>query len=254
MLQSTKRMLPILIMAGMLLFTACSTSEPQIVEATVLVPQTIVVTEIVERVVTATPASATITPLTNPTATSTTALNEPGAATPSAFVVSAADTYLGNGEMLNGLSGWCMPLGSNAPGDVDFGRYGMPATGRPGMVEDGVNVMHIPGEYCTLVFESSSTVAAGGKVQVKQVHNNQSFYEVDLIPSASTPTIGYAHLYHNYVVNPPLWGVTYIIEASDGNGSVLWSGEVLFRKTQPGLCWDGSTPDPVTLWCPKNDW
>lgn len=254
MLRSVKRIPSFFIITGIIVFAACTTPEPQIVEATVLVPQTIVVTEIVERVVTATPAAATITPLTTPAATQTAALNEPGAATPSAFVVSAADTYLGNGEMLNGLTGWCMPLGSAAPGDVDFGRYGMPATGRPGMVEDGVNVLHIPGEYCTLVFELSSTLAAGGKVQVKQIHNNQSFYEVELIPSISTSNVGYAHLYHNYVVNPPLWGVTYLIEASDVSGSVVWSGEILFRKTQPDLCWDGSTPDPVTLWCPKYDW
>ena len=254
MLRSVKRVSFIVVLIGIVVLTACSTGEPQIVEATVLVPQTVVVTEIVERVVTATPAAATITPLSTPSATQNTALSEPGAATPSAFVISAADTYIGNGEMLNGLTGWCMPLGSAAPGDVDFGRYGMPATGRPGMVENGMNVMHIPGEYCTLVFELSSTITAGGKVQVKQVHNNQSFYEVELIPSISTPNVGYAHLYHNYVVNPPLWGVTYLIEASDANGSVVWSGEILFQKTQPDLCWDGSTPDPVTLWCPKYDW
>ncbi|HAF62268.1 MAG TPA: hypothetical protein DCK95_08080 [Anaerolineaceae bacterium] len=254
MLRSVKRIGMFLFITGILVLAACTTPEPQIVEETVLVPQTVVVTEIVERVVTATHAAATITPLVTPSATLSSALSEPGAATPSAFVNPAAETYIGNGEMSNGLTGWCMPLGSAAPGDVDFGRYGMPATGRPGMVENGINIMHIPGEYCTLVFEFSSTIAAGGKVQVKQVHNNQSFYEVDLIPSNAIPNVGFAHLSHNYVVNPPLWGVTYLIEATDANSSVLWSGEILFQKTQPDLCWDGSTPDPVTLWCPKEDW
>jgi hypothetical protein len=249
------------IISGILLLASCSLMEPKVVEATVLVPQTVVVTQVVERVVTATISAATITPLTTPAATQatqaasqSTVVSEPGAATPSAFVNSADTNLTGNGEMQNGLTGWCMPVDSAAPGDTDYGRYGMPTTGRPGVVENGINIMHIPGQYCTFVFEFSSQIGTGGKVEVKQTHNNLTFYEVDLIPSAANPNVGYAHLYHNYVVNPPLWGVTYLIEAVDANGTVRWSGEVLFQKTQPDLCWDGSTPDPVTLWCPKNDW
>ena len=249
------------IITGILLLASCSLLEPKVVEATVLVPQTVVVTEVVERVVTATNSAATITPLTTPAATQSTQavtqsplVSEPGAATPSAFVNQADTTLTGNGEMQNGLTGWCMPLGSPEPGDTDYGRYGMPAAGRPGVVENGMNTMHIPGQYCTLVFEFSSQIGTGGKVEVKQVQNNLTFYEVDLIPSAANPNIGYAHLYHNYVVNPPLWNITYLIEAVDANGTTRWSGEVLFKKTQPDLCWDGSIPDPVTLSCPKNDW
>lgn len=256
MLRVTKMIGILGIISGILFLTSCSLIEPKVVEATVLVPQTVVVTEVVEKVVTATPAPATITPLTTPvtTQTTSTSVSEPGAATPSAYVDQTSTGLTANGEMLNGLSGWCMPLGSTGPGDTDYGRYGMPANGRPGKVEDGANVMHIPGEYCTLVFEFSSPIGSGGKVEVKQIHNNQTFYEVDLVPSAANPNIGYAHLYHSYVINPPLWGVSYLIEAVDGNGSARWSGEVLFQKTDPGLCWDGSTPDPVTMWCPKYDW
>lgn len=251
----------LLIISGSFILVSCSLIEPKVVEATVLVPQTVVVTEIVERVVTATTSAATITPLTTPAATQSTqtvsqstTVTEPGAATPSAFVSQADTNRTGNGEMQNGLTGWCMPLDSAAPGDTDYGRYGMPTAGRPGFVEDGVNTMHIPGEYCTLVFEFSSQIGTGGKVEVKQIHNNLTFYEVELVPSASNPNVGYAHLYHNYIVNPPLWGVTYLIEAVDANGTTRWSGEIAFQKTQPDLCWDGSTPDPVTLWCPKKDW
>ena len=105
-----------------------------------------------------------------------------------------------------------------------------------------------------MVFESTSQINSGSKVRVKQTHNNLSFYDVDLTPSNVNPNIGYAHILHGYVVNPPLWGVTYIIEAVDSNGSVLWSDEILFRRTQPELCWDGSTPDPISMWCPKEDW
>jgi len=254
MLRMTKWIGILAIFSGILFLTSCSLVEPKIVEATVLVPQTVVVTEIVEKIVTATPAPATITPLVTPASTPSTSASEPGAATPSAYVSQNTADQGADGKMQNGLSGWCMPLGSAGPGDTDYGRYGMPATGRPGRVEDGVNVMHIPGEYCTLVFEFSSPIGSGGKVEVKQTYNNQTFYEVDLTPSAASPNVGYAHLYHNYVVNPPLWSVSYLIGALDGNGSSRWSGEVLFQKTDPGLCWDGSTPDPVTMWCPKYDW
>ena len=258
MLQTSKKSEILAIISGILILSACTQAEPQVVEATVLVQETVVVTQIVEKVVTATQAVATITPLTTPVATQTlstaSVVSEPGAATPSAYVSQVTAGVTSDGEMLNGLSGWCMPLGSAAPGDTDYGRYGIPTGARSGMVEDGVNVMHIPGEYCTLVFEFSSQIGSGGTVQVKQTHNNLTFYEVELIPSAANPNKAYAHLYHNYVVNPPLWGVTYLIEAVDGNGTARWSGEVLFRKTQPDLCWDGSTPDPVTMWCPKEDW
>lgn len=261
MLRSKKTIKTLFIISGIFLLTSCSLIEPKVVEATVLVPQTVVVTEVVERVVTATTSAATITPLSTPAATQSTQVvsatasnSEPGAATPLAFVNQADTNLTGNGKMQNGLTGWCMPLGSPEPGDIDYGRYGMPATGRPGYVEDGVNIMHIPGQYCTLVFEFSSQIGTGGKVEVKQVQNNLTFYEVDLIPSAANPNVGYAHLYHNYVVNPPLWGITYLIEAVDANGTTRWSGEVAFQKTQPDLCWDGSIPNPVTLTCPKKDW
>lgn len=254
MLRVLKMVGIVAIISGIFLLTSCSLIEPKVVEATVLVPQTVVVTEIVEKIVTATPAPATITPLVTVISTQSTSLSEPGAATPSAYVNQASTDSTSDGKMLNGLSGWCMPLGSTGPGDIDYGRYGMPVTGRPGRVEDGMNVMHIPGEYCTLIFEFSSPVGSGGKVEVKQIHNNQTFYEVDLTPSAANPNISYAHLYHNYVITPPLWGVSYLIEAVDGNGSTRWSGEILFQKTDPGLCWDGSTPDPVSMWCPKYDW
>ncbi len=248
------------ITVGFALLASCSLFEPEVVEATVLVPQTVVVTEVVEKVVTATVSIATITPLTTPIATqstqaaSTVSAAEPGGTTPTVYVSQPDTSLTGDGTMQNGLSGWCMPLGSTGPDDIDYGRYGMPTNGRPGYVENGINIMHIPGQYCTLVFEFSSQIGSGGKVYVKQTHNNLSFYEVDLVQSASNPNVGYAHLSHNYVVNPPLWGVSYIIEAVDGNGNTRWSGEVLFQKTQPDLCWDGSKPDPVTMWCPKEDW
>lgn len=212
----------------MFLVSACISPEATVIESTVLVPQTVVVTEIVEVVVTATSLpSATITPLT------TVELPQPGATTPSASSTATHDANFVPGQMLDGLSGWCMPLGYGVPDEMDYGCSGMPKNGRPGIVENGLNIMHIPGNLCTLVFTFDSPVVKGTQVEVKQLHNNQNFYAVELIPSAANPNIGYAHLLHSWVVNPPLWLVTYSVEVIDPNGATCWSGDVTFRKTQP---------------------
>ena len=207
--------------------SACKCPETTVIESTVLVPQTVVVTEIVEVVVTATSLpSATITPLI------TVALPQPGATTPSAFSNATHDANSVIGQMLDGLSGWCMPLGYGLPDETDYGSSGMPKNGRPGIVENKLNIMNIPGDFCTLVFTFDSLVIKGTQVEFKQVHNNQVFYTVELISSAANPNIGYAHLLHSWVVNPPLYLVAYLVEVIDPNGSVVWSGEVTFRKTQ----------------------
>lgn len=238
-----------------LVITTCGVFSSAPAEVTVVVPQTVEVTRLVEVVVTATPAQATITPLTTvqPTDSGTAAPVEPGAATPADFSNPNFGAGM-TGELLNGLSGWCMPLGYGKPDDTDFGQAGMPKYTRPGFVDRDRSVVHIPGDFCTLVFQFSAPATQGATVEVKQVHNNLTFYSKPLIVSGSDPYVGYVHLDHTYIVNPPLWAVLYIVEVIDPGGAVRWSGEVWFEKTIPEPCWDGSTVDPVTLLCPKYDW
>ena len=232
----------------MLPFTACGKLPFSTTQVTVVVPQTVEVTRLVERSIVTIFFDATITPLETPSKTI-----EPVIATPLAS--SNADASLSvNGELLGGLSGWCMPLNYGKPDGTDFGRVGIPKYARPGYVDNKRNVMHIPGDYCTLVFHLKSVAVVGATVQVKQVHNKITFYTKPLIVSGADPNVGYVHLEHSYIVNPPLWTVVYLIEVIDPDGTVRWSGEVWFERTQPEPCWDGSTVDPVTLLCPKYDW
>lgn len=62
----------------------------------------------------------------------------------------------------------------------------------------------------------------------------------------------YAILDHQYVIDPPYWGLTYTMKISDAN-QVYWNGDLVLNRTFNGLCWEGSMPDPVTLQCPFTD-
>jgi hypothetical protein len=52
------------------------------------------------------------------------------------------------------------------------------------------------------------------------------------------------------VINPPKWWMDYILTVVTADGKELLKSPLHVQKPLPKKCWDGSYPNPVTLFCP----
>ena len=61
-----------------------------------------------------------------------------------------------------------------------------------------------------------------------------------------------AILKHSYIINPPLWAVSYRIEILDGDDEVVFEAPFEYsRNWAPDACWNGKMPNPVTMLCER---
>ncbi len=150
----------------------------------------------------------------------------------------------------DGVTAWCVsfkdpnPLGGTADA---------PSYARMGKVVNGVLNLNVAGGTCTFVFTFNQALPAGTELQVLNSSGAQAWTKAALAPVSSNPKQGFATLNHPMLNLPSYWQISYPFDLVAADGSILWKSNVLLYRTFPGLCWEGSTPDPVTYFCPLRD-
>jgi hypothetical protein len=152
------------------------------------------------------------------------------------------------------VTGWCLPI------DQSFAT----SAGQDGAAPQGARVgawmydqfnLQIPATSCTLVIAFNQAAPAGMRLQYVN-ETNAPWLDLELTPASSNPTTAWAAMTQSGIINPPAWEVTYTVRVIGPDGSELFKQPVRFFKATPNPCWDGSLPDPVTLYCPNwdGDW
>jgi len=119
---------------------------------------------------------------------------------------------------------------------------------------NGILSFQIPAFSCVLIFTFGQPASDGYVVRFYQNPGDQTAWlETSLHLLPDNPHMAFVVLTQEYIINPPYWEVTYPFKVFAADGSQKWSGKLRFFRSFPGLCWEGSVPDPITLACPKAD-
>lgn len=207
---------------------------------------------------TSAPQQAAVEPTTEPTSEPTTTLLpatatqapspvvEPSATpTPASLPAAAVNP--------DGFQAWCMPEKAAYVQSVSQSEV-MPEGGRAGTENQGVMRLQFPVTSCTFVYTFNQKLPDGVELQVFDYLASRPFLKVKLSPSQENPNVGFAFVNHAYIQNPPYWQVSYRFELHGSDDSVLSTNTVTLFKSQVANCFDGSTPDPITLRCPSADY
>jgi hypothetical protein len=153
------------------------------------------------------------------------------------------------GVASSGFNAWCLPVTSSAtlaawprPQDAIS-----PTNGKTGIV------FVYPVRSCTFVFTFTTPPPAGTELRVfdAKYDPKKPWLTALLQFSADNPKVGYATLTHTYIVNPPLWNVSYRLSVAGPDGEEYWTMTVLMKRSWLGLtCWNGRWQNPVTMRCP----
>ena len=150
----------------------------------------------------------------------------------------------------DGVTAWCVsyrdpnPLGGTADA---------PSYARMGKLVNGKLNLNVSRGSCTFVFAFNQPAPAGAELQILNDNSNTAWTKAALNPVSSDPKRGFAVLTNPMLNDSAYWQITYPFTLVAADGTILWKDDVLVYKTFPGLCWEGSTPDPVTLFCPLSD-
>lgn len=148
---------------------------------------------------------------------------------------------------VKGMRAWCLPKGSVVT-KTQLETDVPPANAKPWKLENETPTVFTYNDACTFVYTASQPLAEGTQLQVMDA-SNAVWLKADLKPGTQANS-GYAALVHGYIVDPPFWSVTYTLKVVTKDGAELWSSPVIFRRGyEPGKCYDGKWPDPVTWYC-----
>jgi len=150
----------------------------------------------------------------------------------------------------DGVTAWC--VSSKDPNPMG-GTADAPSYARMGKLVKGHLNLNVSRGSCTFVFAFNQALPTGAELQVLDVNSGKAWTKAALNPTGSDPDRGFALLTHPMINDLSLWQITYPFALVTSDGTVLWKDNVVLYKTFPGLCWEGSTPDPVTLFCPLSD-
>jgi hypothetical protein len=150
----------------------------------------------------------------------------------------------------NGVTAWCVSFKDPNPLG---GTSDAPSYARMGKLVKGHLNLNVARGSCTFVFAFNQPLPAGAELQVLDANSNKAWAKAALAPVGSDPDRGYALLTQPAVNDTAYWQITYPFALVTSDGAVLWKDDVVLYRNSPGLCWEGSTPDPVTLFCPKRD-
>jgi hypothetical protein len=150
----------------------------------------------------------------------------------------------------DGVTAWCVSYRDPYPmgGSAD-----MPTYARIARVVDGKLKLNVSRGSCTFVFAFNQPVPAGAELQVLNDTGGKAWTKAVLNPTGSDPNRGFAVLTNPMLNDSHYWEITYPFDLVAADGTILWKDDVVVYKIFPGLCWEGSTPDPVTLFCPLSD-
>ena len=133
------------------------------------------------------------------------------------------------------------------------GTADVPSYARKAKVVNGKLNLNVSRGSCTFVFTFNQAVPAGAELRVLNASGDKAWTKAALNPVTGDLNRGFASLTHPMLNDPAYWQITYPFALVASDGTVLWKDNIVLYKTFPGLCWEGSTPDPVTLFCPLSD-
>jgi hypothetical protein len=194
-------------------------------------------------------ATATFPP--PPTATSAPTNTEVPTATPTPLPTSTPEPTATPQLALaqDGFSGWCLPenvLVSAASDPMNP----PPAAEKSKIVDNALEIRNMPFSVCIFMYKFNQTAPAGLKLEIYDLNQKIPWWKTDLNPVDGQTGTVYTRLRHTYIVNPPLWNVSYVFVVRDANGTELQRSQVNMHRWATGLCWQGTYPDPITLYCP----
>jgi hypothetical protein len=198
---------------------------------------------------TETPTQAiTATPLPQATATSVpTAQPTPSASPlPSPAVTPTAIPALAVLE--NGFDAWCSPLDDAG---LSISTPDSPNDARRLETTAGGLSVQIPASACVLVYRFNQ--AAPQDATLTFFDGGNPFLKLALTPAINQSDMAWTTVRHPYIVNPPLWEVTYQLKLTGPDGAELWSNSLRFARPLPQTCIYGGLPDLLTNACPKSD-
>lgn len=146
------------------------------------------------------------------------------------------------------FNAWCAPLEYAGTKPLS---YEPPTYARTMTYAEELPVASIPGVYCVISFQFNQPVPAG--VELHVMDSASTFIRTPLAAADGHPDVGWAVVNHPYVVNPPLWQITYQLAVVGPDGQELWSNPVEFAKPLPETCLFGGLPNPVTMYCAITD-
>lgn len=150
----------------------------------------------------------------------------------------------------DGVTAWCVSFRDPYPMG---GVSDAPSYARIARLVNGHLNLNVSRGSCTFVFAFNQPVPAGAELQVLNATGDKAWIKAALNPVSSDPNRGFAVLNNQTLNDSGYWQITYPFALVSPDGTILWKDDVLVYKTFPGLCWEGSTPDPVTLFCPMRD-
>jgi hypothetical protein len=149
----------------------------------------------------------------------------------------------------DGVSGWCLP--ENVLVSAASDPLKPPERANLGKVENGaLEIRNMPFSVCVFLYKFNQPAPAGLKLEIYDLNQKAPWWKVDLLPVNGQPETVYTNLRHTYIVNPPLWNVGYEFAVRDASGKEVTRGKVNLHRWETGLCWQGTLPDPNTLYCP----
>jgi len=190
-------------------------------------------------------ATAPGTPTSAPTITQTA---EP-AATATAVPTETPTTAPTFGPAEDGLSAWCLPDGAavsqasdpaNPPANARFGEF----------VAGALEIRNLPSSACVVIYNFNQPAPEGLVLEIYEIGQPAPFWTENLPPVVSSPNTAAALLRHSYVIEPPVWEISFEFAVRDGQGAELRRDQVNLHRWTPALCWNGRRPNPITLTCP----
>ncbi len=236
----------IVLSAFMLISAGCSDqAAPQAATATTAPAAADTATLAPTATNTAVPSTPTATATTPPTATALpteTPTAVPPTATPVPPLALAAD----------GMQIRCLPKDYGLP-ITSAAVFSSPdlaiQTVKPG--EKGITV-NIPVRACGVFLTFNQALTQDTFIEVYEGKDATPWYKRILVQVPDQANTYFAILEHEYLTNHNYWSLSYPMKVQSANQS-LWQGDLVVQRPFPGLCWDGSIPDPITGKCSRID-
>lgn len=153
----------------------------------------------------------------------------------------------------NGVSFWSIPLDSGVVSINTVGTSDDYVESKVGVLENDMMNVQVPANYVVAEVHFNQTLPNGTKLQIFEIGALSPWYEGLFAVDANDGNSGILLINHQYIINPPFWEITYHAKIVDGTGKVYWENDLRIFKALPNTCWDGSLPDPVTLYCKSFD-
>ncbi|MBI9049633.1 MAG: hypothetical protein JEZ00_09455 [Anaerolineaceae bacterium] len=122
-----------------------------------------------------------------------------------------------------------------------------------GFMENETLNIQVPATNIVVDYQFNQPLPSGAKFQVYELNNGAPWFEQIFLVHENDGNSGRVITNHSYLINPPFWEITYHAKIVDGTGKVYWESDLRIYKALPNTCWDGSLPDPVTLYCKNFD-